>query len=135
MAMLLNRAGNPLVIALLRSPLHGLLSRGVALVTVVGRRSGRPHTLPVQFAARADGVYLLSWPDRRWWRNLEGGGPVTLRIRGRTLAGEAEVLTGDEAEAAKAVFMGTSLERAVRTRPDGIVVRVSDLQPRGGSLP
>ena len=43
-----NRVINPLVRALLRSPAHRVMSRGVLLLTYTGRRSGRRYALPVQ---------------------------------------------------------------------------------------
>jgi hypothetical protein len=68
----------PVVRALLRSPAHRVMSRGVLLLTYTGRRSGRRYTLPVQYA-RADQSLIL-WPahhDRkRWWRNLQPPAPV-----------------------------------------------------------
>jgi hypothetical protein len=72
MAALMKCLANPIVPALLRSPLHGLLSRDLMLISMIGRRTGRRQTLPVQYARRGDEVYVLSWPDRRWWRSLAG---------------------------------------------------------------
>jgi deazaflavin-dependent oxidoreductase (nitroreductase family) len=135
METFLNRVGNPVVRALLRSPLHGLLSRNVMLMTVTGRRSGRRFTLPVQYARRDEAVYVLSWPDRRWWRNLVGGAPVTLRLGGQTVVGAGDVLTGDDAEAAKAAFAGTALDRATRSRSDPVVVKVHDLRTTDEVVP
>ncbi|HSJ44112.1 MAG TPA: hypothetical protein VK923_05445 [Euzebyales bacterium] len=46
--------GNGIVLAVLRSPFHRLLS-GVALeLRYTGRRSGREYVLPVQYARRGD---------------------------------------------------------------------------------
>jgi F420H(2)-dependent quinone reductase len=95
---LLNRTGNPLVRALLRSPLHVLLSRNLALVTYTGRRSGREHTIPVGYTLDGDRVrVVVGVPERkRWWRNLRGGAPVRVRLRGGERSGHAEA-HGDEA--------------------------------------
>ena len=93
-----NRVGNPAVRLLLRSPLHGVLSRGLALITVTGRRTGRSYTIPVGYRRSGDRVTIVvGWPERkRWWRNLRGAGaPVRLRIRGEEMAGHA-VARGDE---------------------------------------
>ena len=38
------RLGNLFVASMLRSPLHGLLSGSVMLITVTGRKSGRRYT-------------------------------------------------------------------------------------------
>ena len=89
-----NRAVNPIVRALLRSPLHRLLSSRVALITVTGRRSGRPITLPVGYTRRGDLVsVVVGWPERKtWWKNLRGGERgVALLIRGEELAGSADL--------------------------------------------
>jgi deazaflavin-dependent oxidoreductase (nitroreductase family) len=93
----LNRTGNHLVGLLLRSPLHPVASRQLALITVTGRRSGREHTFPVGYRKDGDRVTIVvGWPERKvWWRNLRGGGRVRLRLRGEERTGHAEV-HGDE---------------------------------------
>jgi hypothetical protein len=47
---------NPVVIPLLKSPLHGLMSADVMLVTLTGRRSGRTYTRPVSYRQGEAGV-------------------------------------------------------------------------------
>jgi F420H(2)-dependent quinone reductase len=100
-----NRVVNPLVRALLRSPAHRVMSRGVLLLTYTGRRSGRRYTLPVQYA-RADHGLIL-WPEdhdrKRWWRNLQPPAPVQLWVAGRELHGTAQVLVDDPAQIADAL--------------------------------
>jgi hypothetical protein len=93
----LNRTGNPVLKALLRSPLHGVASSRLALITVTGRRSGRRFTFPVGYSQRDDRVTIgVGWPERKvWWRNLRQPAPVEMRIRGRSYTGTA-VADGDE---------------------------------------
>jgi deazaflavin-dependent oxidoreductase (nitroreductase family) len=94
----LNRTGNVLVGVVLRSPLHPLLSRKLALITVTGRRSGREYTFPVGYSRRGDRVTIIvGWPERKvWWRNLRGdGAPVRIRVRGSEHTGHARA-RGDE---------------------------------------
>ena len=88
----MNRAVNPLVKAVLSSPLHPLLSHGLALITVTGRRSGRRYTFPVGYHQDGDRIIVdVGWPERkRWWRNLTDGGSVEMRIRGKRRAGHAQ---------------------------------------------
>lgn len=94
---LLNRTVNPLMRALLASPLHGLLSDRLALITFTGRRSGRSYTIPVIY--ELDGELLripVEWPQRkRWWRNLRDEAPVQLRLRGRPRHGRARAREQD----------------------------------------
>ena len=61
-------AANPVVRAVLRSPLHPLLSRSLALITVTGRRSGRRHPVPVGYRRHGDRVLInVGWPERKHW--------------------------------------------------------------------
>jgi len=89
-----NRTINPLVRALLRSPAHGLVSGRLMLLTVTGLRSHRAFTFPVGYRQEGDHLQVnLDWPERkRWWRNLRGGAPVTVLLRGvpRTGTGTAQ---------------------------------------------
>ena len=95
--VLVNKAINPLVRGLLRSPAHGLLSSHLALITVTGRRSGRTFTFPVGYHQEEERVMIgVDWPERkRWWRNLLDAAPVEIRLAGvsRTGTGQAR---GDE---------------------------------------
>jgi len=95
---LLNRTGNPFIRLLLRSPLHPLLSRRLALITVTGRRSGREHTFPVGYVRVGDVVTItVGAPERkRWWRNLTTPAPVRLRVRGKDLTGQAQARGTEE---------------------------------------
>lgn len=92
------RLYNPLVIRLLCSPLHVLMSGSVLLLTFEGRRSDRSYTTPVNYVRRGDDLLLVSSREHSWWKNLRGGAPVTLRVRGRKKADVAEAFEGRAAE-------------------------------------
>jgi hypothetical protein len=85
---------NPLIAGVLRSPLHWLLSPGLMLITVTGRRSGRRSTFPVGYQRDGDELTVMVSEARRksWWRNFEEPAPIELRLRGRALRGRAEVV-------------------------------------------
>ncbi len=90
----MNRIVNPALKAILRSPVHRLASRRVALITYTGRRSGREYTIPCFYRDRGDEVTIaVGWPERKvWWRNLtEEGGAVRLLVQGQELRGHAIV--------------------------------------------
>ncbi len=93
-----NRTGNQLVRLLVSSPLHPLVSRRVTLITVTGRRSGKEHTLPVEYKLEGDRLTIpVMWPERKlWWRNLRGGAPVKLRLRGTERSGNARADVADD---------------------------------------
>ncbi len=88
------RLGNSIVRALLRSPLHGALSRRLLIVTVTGRRTGKIYRLPVAYVEH-DGTLLIG-AGGAWRRNLRPGEPVTVRLRGRDRLADAEVITDEE---------------------------------------
>ena len=105
-----NRALNPAVRGLLRSPAHGLVSGRLALITVTGRRSGNTFTFPVAYSQEGEQVTIVvGWPERkRWWRNLLDAAPVTLVLHGVERTGSARA-TGDEQA-------GVSVEVALDSR-------------------
>ena len=84
----------------LRSPMHGMVGKTVLLITFTGRRSGKTYTTPVDYSQDGDQVYIFTHAN--WWKNLRGGTPVTLRIRGREFQGLAEPVAEDK----KAVAAG-----------------------------
>ncbi|MBI5504967.1 MAG: nitroreductase family deazaflavin-dependent oxidoreductase [Deltaproteobacteria bacterium] len=94
------RGMRPLIAALLASPLHGLLSRDVLLMTWIGRKSSRRYTLPLSYVEQGSKLYLCTRPEgSRWWRNLEGGAEVELTLRGRRVSAAATILDADSPEA------------------------------------
>ena len=83
---------NPIMIWLLRSPLHRLVSRSTMLVTYQGRKSGRQITLPVNYVRYGEQVLVLSVRKRAWWRNFRTPSPAVLRLRGQDLPFQGEVV-------------------------------------------
>ena len=78
--------------AILRSPLHRLLSRNLMLITVTGRQSRQTYTVPVSYQLHDCEVRIVSERSDRWWRNLRGGAPVRLNLQGREVNGQASVI-------------------------------------------
>ena len=98
---------NPVIRALLRSPLHPLLdAQGLMLLTFTGRRTGRRFTIPVGYHELADGMWVLT--GSQWRFNLRGGAPVVVRLRGADRPGRG-TLVDDPDEVAR-VHLAT-LER------------------------
>ena len=78
----------------LRSPLHWLLSPGLALLTITGRKTGHRYTIPVGYQRDGERVTVMVSKARRksWWRNFREPGPVEIRLHGRARRGLAEVV-------------------------------------------
>ncbi|MEZ4659147.1 MAG: nitroreductase family deazaflavin-dependent oxidoreductase [Caldilineaceae bacterium] len=99
---------NPLMKFILRSPLHKMASSQIMLITVTGRKSGKKYTTPVNFVElddfEEDGLLsVVSHQHRTWWRNLRGGAPVTIVLRGQQREAHAEVIE-DPAEVAELLY-------------------------------
>lgn len=86
-----------LITWLLRSPLHKLLSGGTMLIAVTGLRSGNSYTFPVDYVRDGEGFLIMSYRNRRWWRNLGGGAQVSVRVKGQDLTAVAEAITDRQA--------------------------------------
>ncbi len=85
----------------LRSPVHGMVSKTVLLISFTGRKSGKTYTTPVDYSQDGDQVTIFTHAG--WWKNLRGGAPVTLHIRGRELQGLAEPVAEDKQAVAAAL--------------------------------
>lgn len=84
--------GNGLTKSLLRSPLHTVLSESTLAITLTGRVTGRTIVVPVNYVRQDDNLVIISQKDRTWWRNLIGGAPVSVVLKGSQREGWAEVL-------------------------------------------
>jgi deazaflavin-dependent oxidoreductase (nitroreductase family) len=78
----------------LRSPVHGMVSKTVLLITFTGRKSGKTYSTPVSYSQSGDQVSIFT--HAAWWKNLGSGAPVTLRIRGQEFRGLAEPVAEDK---------------------------------------
>jgi deazaflavin-dependent oxidoreductase (nitroreductase family) len=94
---------NFFVRVLLNSPLHPLLGKSFAVITVTGRKTGRSITTPINTVLIEDVLTVISLRNRTWWRNLRAGRTAQLRHAGRTFPVCAQVV---ETPAEVAVWMG-----------------------------
>ncbi len=94
---------------ILRSPFHGLISTNIMLIAFTGRRSGETYSTPVNYVRGDDGITVFSRRSRTWWKNLRGGAPVTVRVKGQELKAIAESTEDlDRVTAALLDYLGQS---------------------------
>ena len=74
----------------LRTPLHGIFSKSLMLLEFRGRKTGKAYCTPVSYLREGDEV--TSFTDSPWHRNLLGGAPVTLYLKGKAVKGFAKVI-------------------------------------------
>ena len=94
---------NPMTIWLLKSPFHSFISRGVMLVTVSGRKSGKSISTPTNYLRDGNTLWVISWRDRKWWRNLRGGAQVRVLLAGKSVEGYGQVVE-EEKQVAQSLF-------------------------------
>ena len=87
------RVLNPVIKALLGSPLHGLISHELMVLSFTGRKSGKQYAVPVGYLQRGNQLYFSCLAG--WWQNLPGA-PVTVRLRGRDRDGTPARLVDPE---------------------------------------
>lgn len=90
---------NPMMIWLLRSPFHRMVSKGIMLVSVTGRKSGRTISTPTNYIRDGNTLWVISWRDRKWWRNLRGGANVHVLLAGQSQGGIGQVIEEEKAVA------------------------------------
>lgn len=86
---------NPLMRLLLRSPLHGVLSDSIVLISYSGRRSGKSYSTPVRYVRMDDRIRCYSTHDTQWWRNLRDGARVRMLTSGSEHEYRTEVIEND----------------------------------------
>ncbi len=85
----------------LRSPMHRVVSNYLTLITFTGRKSGKTYTTPVSYYQKDGQICIFTHAN--WWKNLQGGAPVTLRLRGQDIQGMAEPVAEDKQAIANAL--------------------------------
>ncbi len=82
--------GNDFMAWVLRSPFHGMLSNGMMLITVTGRKTGRKYTTPVGYYRAGEYLWVITSRERTWWKNLRGGAQVGLLLKRKPVTAFAE---------------------------------------------
>ncbi len=85
---------NPLMAALLTSPFHKGVSKNLMVLTFSGRRSGKRYSTPVGYLQEGNQLIVFTHSD--WWKNLRGGAPVEVRLRGKIRHGKAEIIRDED---------------------------------------
>jgi deazaflavin-dependent oxidoreductase (nitroreductase family) len=134
--------GNDFMAWVLRSPLHAMLSKGMMLLTVTGRKTGKTYTTPVGYYEEGGFLWVITSRERTWWRNLQGGAQVSLLLKRKPVLGLADIELDEEAVEARmfeyiqhvpqaAKPMGIRVEKSVpnaediaRTARDRLFVKI-----------
>jgi hypothetical protein len=105
------KISNDIMKAVLHSPLHSVFSQNTLLITMTGLKTGQEYSVPVNYVQDGNTLYIISKRYRTWWRNLRGGRPVRVWLRGTQTKGQA---TTDEVY----VTVVENLKSFFQKRPD-----------------
>jgi hypothetical protein len=97
---------NPLVRAILRSPLHAAADNALLILHLTGRRTGRRYDIPVGYV-ELDGRFIVV-TQHTWRSNLRGGADVEVTYAGRRRPMHADL---DEEPASVAATLHAVIER------------------------
>ncbi len=93
--------GNSIVVAILKSPVHRLLSGTLDVIRYRGQRTRQQHITPTQFVEHGDDLLIfVGRPDTKsWWRNFRTDHDIEVLVRGRWQGVRARSVVGkDEPE-------------------------------------
>jgi hypothetical protein len=71
------------------------------LVSVAGRKSGRTITTPTNYVYNDGTLWVVSWRNRTWWRNLRNSSKVRILLEGKDLEGVGSVVEDEKLTAAE----------------------------------
>lgn len=93
--------GNDFMSWVLRSPLHGMLSDGILLLTITGRKTGKEFIFPVGYYRENGYLWVITSRDRTWWKNLRGGAEVSLLLKRKPVKALADTDLDEKAVEAR----------------------------------
>lgn len=107
--------GNNFMAWILRSPFHGMLSKGMMLITVTGRKTGKKITTPIGYYEDGGYLWTVTSRDRTWWKNLQGGAEVLLHFKGKDVRAFSETDLNEESVKARMVDFLIHVPQAARS--------------------
>lgn len=86
---------NPTMKAILQSPIHGILSNGLSLITFTGRKSGKQFTTPAAYHW-IDNNTVIFMTRSPWWKNFQNGEMIQIRIKGKSFTVTPEIIKDND---------------------------------------
>ena len=83
---------NKIMIGILRSPLHSMISGGIMIIGFTGSKSGKKFSTPVNFLEIEDKLYVMTDRTRVWWKNIKKNPGLELHIKRENLKGSGLVI-------------------------------------------
>jgi len=74
------KISNFFVASIINTPLHPMLGKNMAVITVTGSKTGKRYSTPVNVMRDGETFTVVSLRDRTWWHNLRGGNQGLIRV-------------------------------------------------------
>jgi hypothetical protein len=95
MASVMYKVLNPIMKGILKSPLHGAMSKNIGIIEFTGRRSGRAMSTPVTYHIKDGRIHCLTSKESTWWKNLVDVDQAAMVIQRRRIVARPTVVTDD----------------------------------------
>jgi deazaflavin-dependent oxidoreductase (nitroreductase family) len=122
--------GNDFMAWVLRSPFHGMLSNGMMLITITGRKTGKTYTTPVGYYVEGEYLWVVTSRERKWWKNLQGGAQVNLLLKRKPVNGIADIELDEKAVEARMYEYLRHVPQAAKP----MKIRVEDGKPNPADI-
>jgi len=86
---------NPLVVFILRSPLHFLASKNLIFITFQGRKSKKTFNIPVSYHREGNDLIALTLKQNLWWKNLRMLNRTQITLLGKKEYVELKIIDQD----------------------------------------
>lgn len=87
---------NPIEKIILNSPLHGLLSNDLALISFTDHHTGKRLSFSVEYQKENRFIRVICHRKEKCWKKFTFGSPVKIMIRGKNFQGWAEIIDDPE---------------------------------------
>ena len=86
---------NPLMKGILKSPMHGMMSKDIATLEFTGRKSGRQMSTPVTYLVKDGRIHCFTSKESTWWKNLVDAPEMAMVLARERFVGQPQVITDD----------------------------------------
>jgi deazaflavin-dependent oxidoreductase (nitroreductase family) len=86
------KISNFFIASIINTPLHPILGKNMAVITVTGSKTGKRYSTPINIMRDGEIFTVVSLRDRTWWRNLRGGNQGQIRVAGKRFRVQGEVI-------------------------------------------
>lgn len=93
------RVINQIVLVILRSPFHQVISTSILVIRYTGVKSGRTLIVPARYLRQGDELVSLTSRDTKWWPNFLANAAAEVLLGGRWAACQVQA-TIDNADLA-----------------------------------